>query len=339
MRVGLAGAGLIASVHGLAAKACTNAAVTHVASRTDERARALAAQFGAKVAALTDLPADVDAVVVATPPASHADHALAAAAAGTAALVEKPLACTLDEADRLVAAAADGAYLAYGENLIHAPAVRAAVVATRELGRLDHIEVRALQDRPTWGDFLTARWGGGVLFDLGVHPLAVALLLAGDDRVVEVEAALSGADDHPTDEHADVRLRFSSGLTAHVEASWRSPVHLWDAQAASPTGAVRFELVPEPLVERDGEPLSLPAPRVRDAPMLDSLGYVTQLETMASEIAARRPAMCGMAFGRAVLDIVCAAYTSARTATPEPVPFTGPRDRTPLELWRPEVHA
>jgi len=39
-------------------------------------------------------------------------------------------------------------------------------------------------------------------------------------------------------------------------------------------------------------------------------------------------------FGRLILDIVCAAYRSAgHGGTSESVPFTGPRDKTPLELW------
>ena len=62
-----------------------------------------------------------------TPPAQHAEHALAAVAAGAGVLVEKPLCTTLADADRLVAAAAGGATLAYAENLVHAPAVQLAL--------------------------------------------------------------------------------------------------------------------------------------------------------------------------------------------------------------------
>ena len=56
--------------------------------------------------------------------------------------------------------------------------IERALALTADLGPIEHLEVRALQGRPDWGDFLTAGWGGGVLFDLGVHPLAVALLAA-----------------------------------------------------------------------------------------------------------------------------------------------------------------
>lgn len=334
MNIALAGAGFIASIHGIAARAVPGMAVSHVASRSDERARVLAERLGAQACTYDELPAGAAAVVIATPPGQHASQALAAAAAGAAALIDKPLCRTLAEADELVAAERAGALLAYGENLVHAPPVIEAVHAARTIGALRHVEVRSLQDRPTWGDFLTDDWGGGVLFDLGPHPIAVALLLAGDDRVVEVEAALDGADDHGTDEHAVAVLRFASGLEARVEASWRSNVHLWDAQASSDSGVVRLELIPEPRLERNGEPVALPAPRTDDASALDDLGYVRQLETLAADVAQRRTPVCGAAFGRAVLEIICAGYASARTGDAEPLPFRGARERTPLELWR-----
>jgi hypothetical protein len=43
------------------------------------------------------------------------------------------------------------------------------------------------------------------------------------------------------------------------------------------------------------------------------------------------------AFGREVLQVVLGAYTSAgRSGATVPMPFTGARDRTPLQLWRGE---
>jgi predicted dehydrogenase len=331
----LAGAGLIASVHAVAA-VHAGLHVTFVASRNAARADALAARVGARSCTYGELPAGADIVVVATPPGCHAAHALTAVEGRAAVLIEKPLASTLAEADALVAAAENGAVIGYGENLVYAPAVHRAIEQARGLGRLTHLEVRAEQSRPTWGDFLTAGWGGGALFDLGVHPLAVAMLLAGRDTVVEVTAALTGAGDHPTDEHAEVELRFASGLIGRVVASWRSADPMWAAEVASSLGTVRLELLPDLLLERDGTTVELPATATPDAPSLDALGYVNQLAAMNTAAAADRSPACGAAFGRAVLDIVCAAYASARTGSPEAVPFTGQRDRTPLQLWRPD---
>jgi hypothetical protein len=61
---------------------------------------------------------------------------------------------------------------------------------------------------------------------------------------------------------------------------------------------------------------------------------VAQLEELLDDFAQGREPLMGAAFGRDVLELVCAAYTSAgRDGEPIALPFDGPRDRTPLELW------
>lgn len=331
-----AGAGWIAEVHGYAVQHVAGVTLSRVASRDPARAAALAARVGAIPCTYADLPAGADAVVVCTPPAQHAEQALASTAAGAAVLVEKPLCASLDEADRLVAAEQAGARIAYAENLVHAPAVRLAVDHATTIAPIDVLEVRALQARPSWGDFLTEGWGGGVLFDLGVHPLAVALVLAAPARPVGVRAVLHGAEDHPVDEHAEVVLRFDSGLEATVVASWREAgTPVWDAQASSPRGVVRLELLPEIRVERDGTEVPRPTPPDGVVPQLHELGYLGQMEAFVADVAAGRPPALGAAFGRGVLDAVCGAYQSAGGGGGwVPLPFGGPRDRTPLQLWR-----
>ena len=332
-----AGAGWIASVHGYAVQHLPDLAIARVASRDPTRAAEAAARMGATPCTYADLPAGADAVVVCTPPAQHAEHTLAATAAGATVLLEKPLCTTLEEADRLVAAEAAGARIAYAENLVHAPAVRLAVGHAAAIGPLDGLEVRALQARPTWGDFLSERWGGGVLFDLGAHPLAVALLLAAPARPTGVRATLDGASDHPVDEQARVELRFDSGLHARVEASWREAgTPVWDAQASSPTGVVRLELLPEIRVERDGHEVARPPVPDGVVPQLHELGYLAQMESFGADVRAGRSPAVGAAFGRSVLDVVCGAYHSAgQTGAWVTLPFPGSRTRTPLQLWRP----
>jgi predicted dehydrogenase len=335
-----AGAGHISSVHGLAARALTGVTVTRVASRTPERAAERAAQLGAQACTYDELPGGADVVVVATPPARHAPDALAALAAGAAVIVEKPLTTTLEAADSLVAAATGR--LGYGENLAFAPIVLRAVSIARTLGPLRHIDARMLQGRPHWGDFLTAGWGGGVLFDLGAHPLALVLLLAdaapgGTDRVVAVRAHLEGADDISVDDHAEVSLTFASGLHAQVETSWRAAAAVLDFQAASDDGVVRGELIPHLALERDGAGLEMPAVRAGvEHPSLEQFGYVGQLDDFLADFADGQPPDIGAELGRLVLEITCAAYTSAGSGDRVvALPFTGPRDRTPLQLWRP----
>lgn len=332
-RVAFAGAGWIAAVHGLAAKQL-GLEITAVASRTDDKAKQMAARMGAVACTYDELPAGGEVVVVCSAPQCHTEHALHAIERGAAVVIEKPLCTTLVDADTLVEAEANGARIGYAENLAYAPIVQRTLEEIHALGALQHLEVRTVQSRPTWGDFLTETWGGGALFDLGVHPLAIAMLAA-RSPVSAVSCRLEGAADHPTDEHGEVRLEFASGLHATVLASWRGgEMPEWSAQAASSTGAVRSELLPSQLLERNGEEVALPPP-TGSIPQLNQFGYVAQLDAFLASFSARTRPQMDAAFGRDVLEVVCAAYASARLeGAQEALPFTGPRDRTPLQLWK-----
>lgn len=339
--VALFGAGVISMAHGAAARLAAMQVVA-VASRSSTRSESRAREFDAVAVHYDDLrtgsvPADI--VVVATPPQCHAADAIDLLDRGYAVLLEKPLCRTLAEADALVAAAArNGKRLLYGENLAYAPVIQQLVTRAARIGSLTAIEVRSLQGLPTWGDFTTDDWGGGALFDLGVHPLAVALLCAnaaGAGTPTAVTATLRGGPGHDSDEWAEVRLHYPSGLVARVEASWQAgPAPIWDAQVSGASDVVRAEVMPVPALEHNGEPVALPAVTAPIAP-LEQFGYLAQLRAFAADLAAGDEPVMRAAFGRLVLDVVCAAYTSAgRAGGPVELPFTGPRDLTPLELWR-----
>lgn len=339
----LAGAGWISAIHGLAVRSLSGSQVVAVASRTPEAAARRVVETGGRVVTYEELPAGADIVVVATPPSRHAADALRAMAAGAAALVEKPLCTTLDDADRLVRVVEAGGLLTYAENLLFADATGAALSEIAAIGRLQHLSARALQPRPTWGDFTRRHWGGGVLFDLGVHPLAL-VLRAARATPAAVSARFEASPDTEVEDHAEVWLRFDSGLVAEVEVSWRHTRGIWDLQASSETGVARYELLPEVTLERDGEAIELPPLPRRDPddpapPQLDRFGYVEQLrDTEASWRAGRSSAVSDVHLGRDVLEIVCAAAESARTGEEVDLPWGGPRDRSPIELWRPTAH-
>ena len=337
-RVALQGAGMIAMAHAAATRFLGHELVA-VASRTPDRAEKLVSVFGGKVVTYDDLPGGADIVVVSTPPQCHADDAIRLLDAGVAVLLEKPLCRTLDEADDLVAAAArNGGRLLYAENLTYAPIVQRMVSLANRVGTPTHLEVRTLQGLPDWGAFTTDEWGGGALFDLGVHPLAIAMLLAnvaGEGRVVAVSAELRGGEGHGSDEHADVTLHFRSGFTAHVVSSWQfGPDQVWDAQLAGDQGVVRAELAPTVRLEFNGDEVALPVPTTA-VPILEQYGYVAQLRALVDDVRARREPLMSATFGREVLQVVLAGYQSAGLGgSPVSLPFEGRRDRTPLQLWR-----
>lgn len=333
--IALAGAGYIAVVHALAAESA-GAKVTAVASAGGKSARHLAGELDARKVSPEALPAGADYLIVATPPDQHAALAVQGLQAGASVLVEKPLACTLAEADQIVQAAAraagSGVVLRCAENLLHSPVWAQATARRVGLGLLTHLSLRTLQPPPDWGHFAEPLAAGGVLFDLGPHPLALALGLA-DEAVVAVSATLVSTREDGADDYATLALRFQSGLIATLEISWVSDLTIWEAQASSESGVLRIELIPEVLLEHNGEEVEVPLRHPQSDPTLEQFGYVDQLLDLISQ----EPEQFGQTAeqAREILEIICAAYSSAGCDGEEvALPFTGDRSLTPIQLWK-----
>ncbi len=330
-----AGSGWITQVHGVAAQTL-GMPVVAVASRTPANAVKRAEQVRAQACHYDELPLGADIAIVCTNPARHLADTRIALAGGAAVIVEKPLAFTLAEADEMVALAVNhGQRVGYAENMAFAPVVVDMLRRVATIGALTHIESRAINSRPTWGDFMTAEWGGGALFDLGAHPIAIAVLIARaadpSARAVSVRGEVSGAPDIVSDEHGEVWITFSSGVTAHVVASWAGSSPVWDAQASSATGVVQATIMPLPELSVNGDAV----PCHVGANELEQFGYVEQLRSLSADITAGVKPVMSAAFGRDVMDITCGAYESARIGEAVSLPFAGDRTKSPLELWRP----
>lgn len=168
--------------------------------------------------------AGVQAVYVATPPALHEPHALAALAAGRAVLVEKPLACDAAAAAR-IAAAAQQAGLFCMEALWtrFMPMTRwlREMLAAGTLG-----EVRAFSaefmgsDLPDPGQSLFApALGGGALLHRGIYPISLALAFMGP--VADITAA-GRIGQTGVEEEATLVLTHRSGAISTLRASLRA---------------------------------------------------------------------------------------------------------------------
>ncbi len=335
--IGLYGAGMISGAHAAAAT-LLQLPIVGVASRTPKRAEEQARRLHTTALAYGDLPAGADIVVVSTPPQRHAHDTLAMLAAGAAVVVEKPLCTTLVDADALVVAAdQSGQRVLYAENLAYSPMVSTLLAMTPTIGTLSHLETRTIQALPEWGGFTSDEWGGGALFDLGVHPLALSVLVAGvagAGPVVSASAKLRGGSSHNSDEHAEVSLTFANGLVGHVVSSWQGREgQTWDVQACSDTDVLRGDFWPRPSLENNGVPVPLLSSD-KPLPVIEELGYAAQLRSFCDDLTSAATPLMDVAFGRLILDIVCAAYQSARRGgATEAVPFCGDRTRTPLQLW------
>lgn len=336
-RLALVGAGWAGQVHALSAATVAGVTIPVVATRSLDTAAAFAEQVNGEAFAVEELPAGADAVVIGSPAATHAGLAVRMLSAGVPVLVEKPLACTLAEADSIIAAAeSTGAAACYAENLLFSPTLDLALAKRAALGSLDHLSVVMRQPTPDWGHHADPLAEGGVLFDLGPHALAVLVVLAGEEPVA-LRAKLESSRTDGADDVARVEVRFASDLIASVDVAWGGDQVDWAAQASAPNGVVRAEFFPNLGVEVNGEPVALPDPDGEIDRRVYDLGYAAQLEGFVGVLRRKGGRVCPVGFGRTMLDMICAAYASAGQDSAEvPLPFPGPRDRTPMQLWRGE---
>jgi predicted dehydrogenase len=174
------------------------------------RAEEIAAKH--RTQAFTDVAGvleDLDAAVIAVPTESHLGVALPFIDRGIALLIEKPLASSMADADRLIEAARRrGVLLAAGHTERFNPAFAAALPL---VANPRFVEVHRL------GAFPERSLDIDVIFDLMIHDLDLLLAAVGTE-VVSVEAVGVHVLTPRTD-IANARLRFASGCIANLTAS------------------------------------------------------------------------------------------------------------------------
>lgn len=227
-RWGIFGTGAVAAKFVAGLSAARDARVAWVASRSQASADAFAGALGIgrAVEGYTEAvrAGGVDAIYIATPPALHLPHALAAIEAGIPVLVEKPFALDAAEARRIAdAARTAGVFCMEGMWTRFLPAAR----RLRDLAASDAIgEIRqasgsfgfANRVDPANGNFDPAR-GGGSLAHLGVYPVSLGQWLFGNP--VELRA-LGRIGETGVDEEAAVVLRYGNGVIASFHSSLRA---------------------------------------------------------------------------------------------------------------------
>jgi predicted dehydrogenase len=229
LTVGLVGAGWIAAVHQHAYRASSGVRVVAVADPVADKASRLAERSDAHVVGGLEelLELDVDIVDVCTPPRRHADLTVAALEAGVHVFCEKPLARTLDDAHRIVAAAKDASgMLMVGHVSRYEPDHRTAkqLVDGGRIGSVRQVTHSTTTSFPGWSE---AGWlgdvtqSGGPVIDQAVHSFDFARWVIGSPAVrVTCMAADSPAGSAT---YAISTVRYANGAIAHVEVSWAHP--------------------------------------------------------------------------------------------------------------------
>ncbi len=190
IQVGVVGAGFRSGL-ATAAEVPGTSRVVAVADVDEQAARRAVAERHPGADAYTDHRAlldraDVDAVLLITPDHTHADLACAALQAGKAVFVEKPLATTVEDCDRVLRAAREtGSRLYVGHNMRHMPLVRTMreIIERGDIGAVQSVWVRHFVGNG--GDFYFKDWHAerqyttSLLLQKAAHDIDVVHWLAG----------------------------------------------------------------------------------------------------------------------------------------------------------------
>ena len=209
-RVAVIGTGQFGKNHCRVVHESDRAELVAVVDANAARAAEMAQQFGARVfASVAELAGQVDAAVVAAPTTVHEEIGCALLEAGIDALVEKPIAHSMEAAGRLVdTAARRGRILQIGHLERFNPAVielerRATLPLFFEIHRLNLFSPRSLDV--------------DVVLDLMIHDVDIVLAMVGQEPE-EIRAAGIRVLSEKVD-IANVRLQFPSGCVANLTAS------------------------------------------------------------------------------------------------------------------------
>ncbi|MCW8130010.1 MAG: Gfo/Idh/MocA family oxidoreductase [Planctomycetota bacterium] len=245
IRVGILGAGGIAAkMHLPQLEKISGVALTYLAGRKLDRLNVLAKRHGGTPT--TDFnqvieDPNTDAICIATPHPNHVDYGIAALKAGKHVFMQKPLAPTIDEANRFVAAVEASPKITYCLPQLTNPAILAIrdLIAQGKLGKISGAhcrtshggpEVYNAEVRDLLGEaplkpgeklwfFEAGEAAVGALFDMGVYSIAKLVGVLGPaKRVMGMTAIL----DKPSqvEDTASLLIQFANGAIATAETGW-----------------------------------------------------------------------------------------------------------------------
>ncbi len=310
VRIGFLGCGNIAATHMRVLAKDPRAALAGAFDVDRARAESSGAPVFESPASLIEA---VDAVYITLPNRLHAEHALAALAAGRHVFCEKPMAVTGDDARRIEEAAGRaGTVFQVGHNRRFAPVyqrLREAVAETPALAA-DFKMNRGELENPPWTSDDGAT--GGYLFETPIHIFDMARFLMGE--IVEITARAESLVYPTTTDTFFALFRFASGRTATFRSiaytGWSFPFERVEMYARHATMSSeemdRAHIargLKEPVVSWD----------YRHLAWEERWGYVTEDRLFVDSILESKPAAVTAADGGAAVRIALAIYESART--------------------------
>ncbi len=355
VRVGIVGSQFEAEIHALSfAKIPHLAEVVAAASPQREHVEAFVQRFRIP-RAYTDYrrmleDRDIDLITICAPNDLHAQITIDAAQSGKHVVCEKPLCLNLEEAEAMIQACQrNHVFLFYAEELCFAPKyVRAKELA--EEGAFGKVYL-VKQSEKHFGPHSAWFWdversGGGVLMDMGCHGIEFARWFLNKKRIKSVYAHLGtyvhGGKTKGEDESLTI-LEFEDNAYAVIEDSWAKRGGMDDRAEIYGEGGVTYAILHMGIslitYSEYGYGYAVEkAPTTKGWTFtvyeeLWNYGFPQEMEHFAKCVMGLEKPIETGEDGKTVLEVIMAAYQSAREGRKIILPFTPQGVKKPIDLW------
>lgn len=352
--VGLVGSQFISSIHAESLKTVPEAEIIAVMSPTKGNAKKFASKHGIPhhFTNLDEMLAmkEIDMIVIGAPNSLHCEIALKAARAGKHMVVEKPLCMNLAEADLMIDACKKAnVKLMYAEELCFTPKyVRLkALLDEGALGRPVLLKQSEKHDGPHADHFWDVeKSGGGVTMDMGCHAIEFFRWMNGRKPIKSVYAQMTTSvhnDKTIGDDNAIIILEFENGVIAVAEESWTKLGGMDDRAEIHGSEGVAYADVLQGnsiqtyskkgvgyAVEKAGNTVGWSFTMYEE---IWNYGFPQEFAHFVDCVKNdKKPSVTGED-GKAVLEVIFAAYESAGTHKKVFMPFKSDVDK-PYKLWK-----
>ena len=354
IKVAILGAGFIADIHIESYhRFVANAEVVAVYTRDENKAKAFAEkhqvrQWFSDIDVLIE-NSGCDVVDICLPNFLHANATLKAAAAGKHIIIEKPLAVTLEDADEMIAACRKAnVKLMYAEELCFAPKYERVRHMVKEgaIGEIYMLKQAEKHSGPHSDWFYDIDLsGGGVLMDMGCHAVAWFRWMLNNAKAVSVYATMSTVlhkGRTKAEDNSVVIIEFENGVTAVAENSWAKHGGMDDKSEVYGTGGVVYADLfmgnAAIAYSKNGYGYAMEKADTTvgwSFPVFEEVfnqGYPHELQHFIDCVQHDKQPVVTGDDGRAVLEIIYAAYASAAQGKKIMLPFH-PLVAKPIDLW------
>ena len=353
--IGIIGSQFEADIHAASIAMGRLGKAVAVASPTPGHAEELAQRYGIE-RGYTDYnemlkDPSIEMVTVAAPNYLHCEIALNAVAAGKHVVMEKPMAMTVAECDRMNEAAdRNGVHLFYAEELYFTPKYcKAKEMADQgAFGEVYLVKQSEMHFGPHADWFWDVeRSGGGVFMDMGCHGIAFCYWFLGRPAPVAITAQMGTyvhGDKTTGEDHSFAIVEFANGAIGHVEDSWARRGGMDDRIEVYGDGGVTYGNLHMgnalPTYSESGYGYAVekaPSTQGWSYPVYEELwnyGFPQEMEHFARCVRGMEEPQATGRDGRVVQELLYAGYQSAGRAGRVELPFDVSGVAKPIDLWR-----